>query len=85
MKRHIERFATPRADMCRDDESMTYSTCFDLRRSKAESSHTNVRGPPASPLPPLLPEMFLEDSYRYYMDEDYHPFITTPLCLSENV
>ncbi|KAF1927546.1 uncharacterized protein M421DRAFT_421388 [Didymella exigua CBS 183.55] len=87
-KRHIERFASaPRSAVYEDEESVDSSSCFELRRPKSNSlptqlpSQTHPRRAHASRPIPLNVAVMRQQSYQFYMDDDNHPFITTPSCM----
>jgi len=89
-RRHIERFAgAPRSAVYADGESVNSSSCFELRRPKSHSlpmhlpSQTQPRRTRTSRPRPLNMEMIRQKSHQFYMDEDNHPFITTPSCMEE--
>ncbi|KAF3009949.1 hypothetical protein E8E13_011137 [Curvularia kusanoi] len=79
-RRHIERFT--RIEVYEESDGVNSSSCFELRRPKsntlAQETHA-VRTRPARPAPLELRQA----SYQFYMDEDNHPFITTPSYMEE--
>jgi hypothetical protein len=90
-RRHIERFAgAPRSAVHADEQSVNSSSCFELRRPKSYSlpmhlpSQTQPRRTRTNRPRPLNMEITRQQSYQFYMDEDNHPFITTPSCIEED-
>ena len=86
-RRRIERFTgVPRSDVYANLQSQDSSSCFERRRPKSNSSppHTHPRRTRTSLTPPVNLAYSQQESYELYMDQGFHPFITTPSCLEQD-
>lgn len=84
--RQLERFAgAPRPGVYEDGEPADSSSCFELRRQRSNtlplepSARRTRKDRPA----PFISQCSSSTSYQFYMDEEIHPFITTPKCIEE--
>ncbi|KAJ4993287.1 hypothetical protein SVAN01_01262 [Stagonosporopsis vannaccii] len=86
-RRHLERFTgAARSGVYEDGESVDSSSCFELRRQRSNTFplQPNARRTRTDRPAPLNLTYSSNASYRFYMDEDIHPFITTPSCMEES-